>query len=191
MQRTVFEWMKTITYFYLLLTVSLHLLPNPSYKKYLKQFMGLYLMTLLVIPVLTLFRDGKEIQDVFEQFYLQESSEAEEAEARRIQELYLRKGIETQIKSQIESRLKYTGVKWKRLEIVSEGDRILVEVNVCGSYQKEKEAQILDELERSCAVISEHCTFTVTFDDTAAVDRVSAAGASAAGADDAGEGQSE
>lgn len=55
MMDSVFEWVKSIVFYLLLLTVVGHLIPGQKYEKYLRLFTGMLLMILVMKPVLTLF----------------------------------------------------------------------------------------------------------------------------------------
>lgn len=50
----IYNWVKNLVCFYLLLTVVQHLLPKKSYQKYVRFFSGMLLTILVVSPVLSL-----------------------------------------------------------------------------------------------------------------------------------------
>lgn len=52
----IYDWIKNLVYFYILMTAVLHLLPKSNYQKYVRFFGGLLLVVLLVSPVLEFFR---------------------------------------------------------------------------------------------------------------------------------------
>lgn len=52
----IYDWIKNLVYFYILMTAVLHLLPKSNYQKYVRFFGGLLLVVLLISPVLEFFR---------------------------------------------------------------------------------------------------------------------------------------
>lgn len=52
----IYDWIKNLVYFYILMTAILHLLPKSNYQKYVRFFGGLLLVVLLISPVLEFFR---------------------------------------------------------------------------------------------------------------------------------------
>lgn len=55
MKEAIYSWIKCLAIFYILLTMLLHLVPTEKYQRYVRFFMGLVLMVMLVTPVLSLF----------------------------------------------------------------------------------------------------------------------------------------
>ena len=48
------QWLKNITFYYIVVTLILQMAPNHEYKKYIQFFTGLILILLLAEPVLNL-----------------------------------------------------------------------------------------------------------------------------------------
>lgn len=63
----IFEWVKNLVCFYLLITVVLHLLPRKSYQKYVRFFSGILLTILVVSPVLELLGDEEMLRQKISQ----------------------------------------------------------------------------------------------------------------------------
>ncbi len=57
----IFEWVKNLVFFYILMTAVLQLLPKSSYQKYVRFFCGLLLVVLLLSPILELFDRPDEL----------------------------------------------------------------------------------------------------------------------------------
>ena len=51
----LYEWLKDISYYLILVTSVLYVLPSNSYRKYIRFFTGLVLILLLLNPILSLF----------------------------------------------------------------------------------------------------------------------------------------
>lgn len=58
----IYTWVKNLVCFYLLLTVVLHLLPQKSYRKYVRFFAGMLLTILVVSPVLALMGNEEALR---------------------------------------------------------------------------------------------------------------------------------
>ncbi len=63
----IFNWVKNLVCFYLLLTVVLHLLPRKSYHKYVRFFAGMLLTILVVSPALSLLGDEERLKEKISQ----------------------------------------------------------------------------------------------------------------------------
>ncbi len=59
------EWMENLSFYIIIVTVAMQLLPNNSYKKYIDFFTGLILILMLASPILKLVG----IEQEFEAFY--------------------------------------------------------------------------------------------------------------------------
>ena len=60
------QWLKNITFYYIIVTLILQMTPNQEYKKYIQFFTWLILILLLAEPVLNLTEIGASIE-VYEQ----------------------------------------------------------------------------------------------------------------------------
>lgn len=61
----LYQWVKNIAFYMVILTAVMQLLPNNSYKKYIRFFVGLILITMLSEPILKLLH----MEQSFRQFY--------------------------------------------------------------------------------------------------------------------------
>ena len=52
----LYEWLKDISFYLILVTAVTYVLPSNSYRKYIRFFTGLVLILMLLTPVLNLFR---------------------------------------------------------------------------------------------------------------------------------------
>ena len=68
----LYEWMKNIAFYMVLITAVIHILPNSDYKKYIRFFTGMVLVVMLATPLLKIFGmehplgslyDSKEYQE--------------------------------------------------------------------------------------------------------------------------------
>ena len=51
MKEAIYDWMKCLAVFYILLSTILHLVPTGQYERYVRFFMGLLLIFMLCTPV--------------------------------------------------------------------------------------------------------------------------------------------
>ena len=62
----VFTWVKHIACFTILTTVIIHILPSNKYEKYLKLYLGLLLILLMISPFAKLFHLDKVMEEFFQ-----------------------------------------------------------------------------------------------------------------------------
>lgn len=67
----LYEWIRNLTYYMLLVQMVLHMLPNGAYQKYVRFFAGLLLVLLISEPIFSLLR----IKDTFDTFYYEQELE--------------------------------------------------------------------------------------------------------------------
>lgn len=60
------QWLKSIVVYFLLITVVMQILPNESWHKYLKVFIGMLLMILILQPVTKFFNLDENLANSFE-----------------------------------------------------------------------------------------------------------------------------
>ncbi len=76
----LYEWMKNLAFYMVIITVALQMLPNNSYKKYLEFFTGLILILMLMSPILKILGIEKEFHKFYDQAeYEQKVKEIEQA----------------------------------------------------------------------------------------------------------------
>ena len=94
MKEEIYSWMKNLAVFYILLTTVLHLVPDKRYERYVRFFMGLLLILMLITPVFSLLGKGEELMESFQMFYEKEDLMRKEEEFADLQEVYLKKAFE-------------------------------------------------------------------------------------------------
>jgi len=66
----LYEWLRNISYYLILVTAVTYVLPSGSYRKYIRFFTGLVLIAMLLMPVIDLLRKegipGKEVLKKYE-----------------------------------------------------------------------------------------------------------------------------
>lgn len=90
----IYDWMKNVAIFYILLTAVQQMIPVKKYERYIRFFMGLLLILMMSIPVMSLLRYGEEISEEFWKTYQIYQEELEEMSQENIQKFYLEEGYE-------------------------------------------------------------------------------------------------
>lgn len=58
----IYEWLKDLAYYVILVTALFHMIPGEVYQKYIRFFTGLVMVVLLLSPVLWLFQEQDPLQ---------------------------------------------------------------------------------------------------------------------------------
>lgn len=61
MKEAIYSWIKCLAIFYILLTMLIHLVPTGKYQRYVRFFMGLLLMVMLITPMLSILEKAKTL----------------------------------------------------------------------------------------------------------------------------------
>lgn len=77
MTEAIYSWMRNLVCYFILLSAVMHVLPDNSYKQYIRYYMGLLLILLILSPVLQI-TGIQEKKDIFENEF-QESEDDREA----------------------------------------------------------------------------------------------------------------
>lgn len=124
MKEIVYQWVKNLAVFYILLTVVLHLIPDKKYDRYVRHFMGLLLIVMMSAPVFMLLGKSGKIIESFQMNFNQENEKREEREVENLQMIYLRKGYAAELQKKnygifkkLWHRSTGCGSKYRRREI--------------------------------------------------------------------------
>ena len=72
MKEAIYSWIKCLAIFYILLTMLIDLVPTGKYQRYVRFFMGLLLMVMLITPMLSILEKAKTQPESFSSLYQQE-----------------------------------------------------------------------------------------------------------------------
>lgn len=78
----LYEWVQNLAFYMILVTAVQHVLPDNSYKKYIRFFTGLVMVLMLAAPLLEVF----DIQEELYQVYGQEERRQREQLEEKMQE---------------------------------------------------------------------------------------------------------
>ena len=93
----IYEWVRPIIYFSLFITILLQILPSDKYMKYIRFFVGLLMIVLVMSPLLNLFSKEDISEQIFDGEFYQEQEEKMDIdfeELERQSKVYYEKVIE-------------------------------------------------------------------------------------------------
>lgn len=61
----IFEWLKNISSYLLLVNMLISILPNKEYQKYIRFFCGLILVTMLMTPLMQMFDIKADFKEIY------------------------------------------------------------------------------------------------------------------------------
>lgn len=67
----LYEWLRNLAFYLILMTAVMHTLPSSVYKKYVRFFTGLVLILMLLTPVFNLLRIEYEVPEIYEEYEFQ------------------------------------------------------------------------------------------------------------------------
>lgn len=62
----LYEWIRNIAFYMILVTAMIQILPNNTYKKYIHFFTGMILIMLLLTPILKIFHMEESFDTLFQ-----------------------------------------------------------------------------------------------------------------------------
>lgn len=69
MFESIYEWLRNLSFYLILVTAVTHVLPGNGYKKYIHFFTGLVLISMLLMPVLEIFNEEVKVNEIYERFH--------------------------------------------------------------------------------------------------------------------------
>ena len=69
----LYEWLRNLAFYLVLVTALTHVLPAGEYRKYIRFFTGLVLILMLLTPILRLFDAQYRVEDIYEGYHFEES----------------------------------------------------------------------------------------------------------------------
>lgn len=148
MKAEIYQWVRILASFYILFTVILQLIPDKKYERYIRSFMGLLLIYILAIPLLDITGNSSRIIESFFRNYAEEVSVLEQKETENLQGIYIRKGLEEEVASQIIKKCEEAGIKTQEVVVDIEGEKISVELTVEENLSAEQKRRIQNEFQQ-------------------------------------------
>lgn len=148
MKAEIYQWVRILASFYILFTVILQLIPDKKYERYIRAFMGLLLIYILAIPLLDITGNSSRIIESFFRNYAEEVSVLEQKETENLQGIYIRKGFEKEVASQIIKKCEEAGIKTQEVIVDIEGEKISVGLTVEENLSAEQKRRIQNEFQQ-------------------------------------------
>lgn len=130
MTDAIYSWMRNLAYYYLFYSIVMNLLPDKQYSIYIKNFMGMLLIILIISPVLNLLKlDDKLASNIriesFKEAFNNSVNDGLAADGKNYD--YLMYAYEKEIESQISQLFAQHGLEVQDIQITLEGeDEVIV-----------------------------------------------------------------
>lgn len=157
MKEAVYDWMKCLAVFYILLSTMLHLVPTGQYERYVRFFMGLLLILMMCAPAAAILGKSREAAESFRLFYEMEENYREEQDLENLQKIYLEKGYGEVIGKKILENLQEKGIQAAEAEVHIEGERLEFTLWMNEMPDEELERGMKDALETEWGIREEDC----------------------------------
>ena len=169
MKEAVYDWMKCLAVFYILLSTMLHLVPTGQYERYVRFFMGLLLILMMCAPAAAILGKSREAAESFRLFYEMEENYREEQNLENLQKFYLEKGYEEAIEKKILENLQEKGIQAAEAEVHIEGERLELTLWMNEMPDEEQERGIKDALGTEWGISEGDCEIRAAQDGQPAV----------------------
>ena len=181
MKEEIYQWVKTLAVFYIVFSAVLHLVPDTKYERYIRSFLGLLLIYILITPVFSLLGNGEKMIEDFRLNYQEELISLETANTENLQELYLQENYSRELEKEISEKCTEDGIKTEDVVVHINGEQITAVISTAENITQEQERRIRDGLARNFGIEEKDCQFLMGKDEQTAVADDSASGASADG----------
>ena len=124
MKEFLYGWIRDVAFYTLLMNVVLHVLPEESQRKYLRFFMGIVLMIVVLSPVLSAMGLNRVLDDTYVEMisdqelrdFKRRQEEAEKALEQKMEELETESESESEIEMEEEEELGIPEIKVEMAE---------------------------------------------------------------------------
>ena len=157
MKEAIYSWIKCLAIFYILLTMLIHLVPTGKYQRYVRFFMGLLLMVMLITPMLSILEKAKTLPESFSSLYQQEEKKRLTLDLENLQKSLLEKGVEELLEKNIPESLKKKGIEVTACKVHIEGELLKASVWTKEVPDEDLEGRIKDELGKEWGIRAENC----------------------------------
>lgn len=169
MRESLYAWIKNLAVFYLLFTMVLHLVPAGKYEKYVRFFMGLLLILLLLIPVFTLLGKSEELGKSFQLLYGRKEEERKLQEGENLQKMFIWKSLEKQMEEEITEELVKENMEVEWVEVHIEGETMKAVLYLKTKPEQELERRLKDELWEKWGIPAGKCQIRTEKNESDAV----------------------
>ena len=157
MKEAIYTWVKSLAIFYILLTMIIHLVPTEKYQRYVRFFMGLLLIVMLITPVLSIVEKTRTLPESFSDLYQQEENQRLTLDMENLQKSLLETGVEEQLEKNISEALQKKGIEVAACKVHIEGELIKADLWTKEATDTETERGIKDELAANWGIKEADC----------------------------------
>ena len=156
MKEAIYSWIKCLAIFYILLTMLIHLVPTGKYQRYVRFFMGLLLMVMLITPMLSILEKAKTLPESFSSLYQQEEKKRLTLDMENLQKSLLEKGVEEQLEKNIPESLKKKGIEVMACKVHIEGELLKATLWTKEMPDTKLERRMKNELAQNWGILEEN-----------------------------------
>ena len=157
MKDAIYSWIKCLAIFYILLTMIIHLVPTEKYQRYVRFFMGLLLIVMLITPLFSILKKTKTLPESFSSLYQKEESQRLTLDMENLQRSLLEEGVEEQLEKNITEALQKKGIQVMACKVHIEGELLKTTLWTKEAPDTETERGIKDELTANWGIREEDC----------------------------------
>ena len=151
------QWVRNLAFYFIFLSVLMNVIPQGEERKYIRFFMGLLLMVMLITPMLSILEKAKTLPESFSSLYQQEEKKRLTLDLENLQKSLLEKGVEEQLEKNIPESLKKKGIEVTACKVHIEGELLKVCLWTKEVPDGELERGIKDELAANWGIREENC----------------------------------
>ena len=151
------RWVRNLAFYFIFLSVLMNVIPQGEERKYIRFFMGLLLMVMLITPMLSILEKAKTLPESFSSLYQQEEKKRLTRDLENLQKSLLEKGVEEQLEKNIPESLKKKGIEVTACKVHIEGELLKVCLWTKEVPDGELERGIKDELAANWGIREENC----------------------------------
>ena len=151
------RWVRNLAFYFIFLSVLMNVIPQGEERKYIRFFMGLLLMVMLITPMLSILEKAKTLPESFSSLYQQEEKKRLTLDLENLQKSLLEKGVEEQLEKNILESLKKKGIEVTACKVHIEGELLKVCLWTKEVPDGELERGIKDELAANWGIREENC----------------------------------
>ena len=151
------RWVRNLAFYFIFLSVLMNVIPQGEERKYIRFFMGLLLMVMLITPMLSILEKAKTLPESFSSLYQQEEKKRLTLDLENLQKSLLEKGVEEQLEKNIPESLKKKGIEVTACKVHIEGELLKACLWTKEVPDGELERGIKDELAANWGIREENC----------------------------------
>ncbi|MGI6011695.1 MAG: stage III sporulation protein AF [Ruminococcus sp.] len=160
MTETFYQWIGSLACYYLVYSIVMNVIPKKEYQVYVKSFMGMLLVIILLTPVMKVMRSDYDLSEIF---HLEEMKRAwmgiqgqEEAGLAMEKDTYFLYACQEEIAGQIRSLAQEKGFQVVRVQVeLEQGEQIQIKEIEAVLEREDEDSRAKEELIEELAQVYE------------------------------------